>query len=164
MKQLTSVAILMALALPAAAQTQHDGMLGCGGQSVLLSGGTGGNSVYTIYQFTNFNDTETISIDRVIVFNEAGGILCDFPGVTPFPARMNATLGPHASTSVATINMPCMPPAAFPGQDLSAIVYWSYVGKGERRGLSGTAVQQVLDVATNSHLGRSAAACRELRP
>ncbi len=139
------------------------GVLGCGGQSVLLSGGTAGNQVYTIYQLTNFNDTATISIDRMIVYAEEGIAVCDFPGVDAFPARLHTVLGPHASTSIATLNMPCMPPAAFPGIDLSVVIYWSFVDRGEGMPLNGTAIEQVLDVATYSHLGRSAEPCRELR-
>ncbi len=145
-----------------AAGAAQDGVLGCVGQSALLSGGTAGNQVYTIYQFTNFNDTATISIDRMIVYGDEGNVICDFPGIDAFPARLHPVLGPHASTSVATLNMACMPPAAFPGVDLSVVIYWSFVDKGDRMPLIGSAIEQVLDVATSSHLGRSAHECREL--
>jgi hypothetical protein len=154
--------VFSGMLLAAVAGAAQNGVLGCRGQSALLSGGTSGNQVYTIYQLSNFNDTATISIDRMIVYGEEGSVICDFPGVDAFPARLHPVLGPHNSTSIATLNMPCMPPAAFPGIDLSVAIYWSYVDKVGKMPLDGTAIEQVLDVATYSHLGRSSHECREL--
>ncbi len=86
------IAFAAMLAVPAG--TAAAGVLGCGGTSALLSGGTAGNQVYTIYQLTNFNDTAAISIDRMIVYAEEGNVICDFPAVDAFPARLHTSSGP----------------------------------------------------------------------
>jgi hypothetical protein len=80
----TAVLALMIAGAVAAAVKNATGVLGCAGASIELVGGTEGNRVYTIYQFTHFNDTAAISIDRMVVPTADGNATCDFPGVEAF--------------------------------------------------------------------------------
>ncbi len=147
----------------AGAAMAEGGIIGCNGNSVHLSGGTAGNDVFTNFRFNNFNDTAAISIDRMVVYDNDGATLCDFPSVNAFPSSLKPVLGPHESASVTTLSMPCVPPPSFPGGGLQAIIYWSFVNEGEKIPLRVISTASVIDSVTFTHIARDSTECRELR-
>ncbi len=145
------------------AMAEDGGVIGCNGNSVHLSGGAAGNDVFTNFRFNNFNDTATISVDRMIVYDNDGATLCDFPSVDAFPANFKTVLGPHESASITTLSMPCVPPPSFPGGGLQAVIYWSFVNEGEKIPLRVISTASVIDSATLSHIARDSSECKELK-
>ena len=160
------LALVMCLALlawNAGAATADGGIIACNGNSVHLSGGTAGNDVFTNFRFNNFNDTAAISVDRMVIYDNDGAILCDFPSVNAFPSSLKPVLGPHESASVTTLSMPCVPPPSFPGGGLKAVIYWSFFNEGEKIPLSVISTASVIDSATLSHIARDSNECKDLK-
>ncbi len=142
---------------------EDGGVLGCNGNSVHLSGGTAGNDAFTNFRFNNFNDTATIAVDRMIVYDNDGDVLCDFPSVNAFPPSLKAVLGPHESASVTTLSMPCVPPPSFPGGGLQAIISWSFEAEGDKIPLRVISTTSVIDSVTYTHIARDSTECMELK-
>lgn len=149
-----------------------EGILGCRGSNLLLSGGAEGNRVYSNYRFTNFNDAGTITIDKMLVYGNDGTVLCNFPAVTPFPASFKSALGPHNVAMINTLQMNaagCLPNPNYPqfsdAHRLSVIIYWSSALNKSHTPLDAIYLDEVQDLNTATlynHMGISSNECRVL--
>ncbi len=91
------------------------GVHACGGNHRTSSDGTN-------YAVRNFNNNETINIDRVVVFDADGVVLFNFPTVDPFPAGFNPVLAPFQSTRLRTQDFFTVAPSAEP---IQTHIQWS---------------------------------------
>jgi len=81
------------------------GTIACPGQ-ISTSTIMGDNIIsHTSYVLRNFNNTKTIDINRIVVYDASGSVRCDFPNVNSFPATFNSSLQPHQSTKIFTVDM-----------------------------------------------------------
>jgi len=83
--------------------------VGCGGQvatSVLKINDNNHDVVFhTLYTLKNYNDTQTIVINRILVYDADGNLRCDYPNVDNFPVKFRSSLPPHQATAIYTQDM-----------------------------------------------------------
>jgi hypothetical protein len=100
------------------------GVIGCPGQ-VSTSTVLGDDIlIHTSFVFRNFNDTKTINIDRMIIYDADGTARCDFPNIQSFPVSFKSSLLPHQSTRLFTADISgCITPQAEGG--IQTVITWS---------------------------------------
>jgi hypothetical protein len=52
----------------------------------------------THYRLANFNETASITVKRMRVYDPSGTLRLDYPAVNAFPANFRSTLAPHQTT------------------------------------------------------------------
>lgn len=150
-----------------------EGILGCKGSNLLLSGGAEGNRVYSNFRLTNFNATGTITIDKMLVYDTNGTSLCNFPADVPFPASFKSALGPHEISIITTLQMNaagCLPNPNYPqlsdANRVSVIIYWSSaLNRWAHTPLDAMYTDEVQDLnaaTLYNHVGISSNECRVL--
>jgi hypothetical protein len=149
-----------------------EGILACRGSNLLLSGGVEGNRVYSAYHLTNFNDTGTITIDKMLVYGNDGTSLCNFPADVLFPASFKSTLGAYENTTITTLQMNaagCLPNPNYPqlsnATRVIVVIYWSSALNKKHIPLDVMYTDNVqdLNVATlYNHMGISSNECKVL--
>lgn len=145
----------------------NGGVLACTGLNVITTTTSGPyNGLTSTLQLTNFNDLGTISVDRIVIFNQDGTTHCD--------ARSVVKLGPHQNylLFLRASGTPCPTPSPVPGSlaDVySFLVYWSYEKPTSpkelafRNPLDGFTVQSAIELGTNVVRGRSQRDCKEIK-
>lgn len=105
--------------------------VGCGGQVATYI--INGNDVdfHTTYTLKNFNDTQTIVIDRIVVYDADGKVCCDYPNTDSFPPPFKSLLYPHQATAIYTQDMKFCSKSIIPGPIVSrggiqTIINWSF--------------------------------------
>jgi hypothetical protein len=103
-------------------------IIGCTGQAS-SSTMTSGDRIYsnTSYVLRNFNDTKTININKVVVYDSDGNERCVYPTVAgTFPGTLTGSLLPHQSARFSTNDMnSCLGIQPFPGGSIQVLITWS---------------------------------------
>lgn len=144
-----------------------DGTLACGGTNLRLSGG---DETYSTYRLDNFNEEQTILIERILVYSNDGRLVCAFPDADPLPPRFKTVLGPHEYSVLTTYNMHtagCLPEPLSPGNPLavpgvSAFIEWSFESQ-KGNDLRGVYTDSYKQTETDRHVGRSSVLCLEIQ-
>lgn len=104
------------------------GTLGCSGSWFYI----GADHHFTVYQLHNFNDSKTISIDQILVYDKNGNLLCDYPDIDSFPEYypdFKSILGPYEYSGFRTFEMQhCHNPSLTRG--MTVLINWSSPGIG----------------------------------
>jgi|WetSurSiteA1Bulk_404760.scaffolds.fasta_scaffold00205_5 hypothetical protein len=118
----------------------------------------------TMFTFRNVNDTQTINIDRIVVYNASGEVKCDYDKNT-FPESFESSLLPHHSTEISTRNMPCIPHAAL-GEvgAIQTVITWSFQAGKFGEPLSVTSTLYYVYPSTFEAFGWSTVMCNSIAP
>lgn len=69
------------------------------GGAFVCGGGSFSDTNFTVYGINNFNDSQQIQIDRIIIYNAGNGeIAFDTQAGSSVPAGFNMVIGPHQRT------------------------------------------------------------------
>ena len=105
--------------------------VGCGGQ--VATSIINGNDVvfHTLYNLKNFNDTKTIVINRIVVYDADGNVRCDYPNKDAFPVTFKSSLPPHQATALYTQDMKLCSNSLSPEPNgnrggIQTIINWSF--------------------------------------
>jgi hypothetical protein len=142
------------------------GTISCVGQKGLFKMDDSAEAISngTAFHFRNVNNTQTININRIEVYNAAGELKCDFDKNT-FPESFNSSLSPHQSTKITTSDMSCIPFAAV-GETgtIQTIITWSFQGGKFGEPLSGTSTLYYVYRSTFETFGWSTVMCSPIEP
>lgn len=114
----------------------------------------------THYRMVNFNDTASITINRLRVYDPSGTLRLDYPSVNAFPANFKPTLAPHQTTVWQSENV-----AAFGNSQvgpLQVLVDFSLNG-ANAIALHGLTTRLVDDSVTGEEVTRSDEGCHYLK-
>ena len=109
--------------------------VGCGGQvatSVLKINDNNHDVVFhTLYTLKNYNDTQTIVINRILVYDADGNLRCDYPNKDAFPLTFKSSLPPHQATALYTQDMKSCSNSLSPEPNgnrggIQTIINWSF--------------------------------------
>jgi hypothetical protein len=150
--------LILTQAVPAEA---YDGILGCGGSTLML---VSNDETYTVYHFRNYNDAAAIRIERMMVYNDEGALLCDFGTSHSFPPGFKAKLESHQSAGITSLTMQpiCLGQNPVYRGGLIAIVYWSYLQGHGPNPLDASYSTNIREVDTLSHIARESLPCKDL--
>jgi hypothetical protein len=115
------------------------GTLTCGGQVDTMTAFDDNIVVNTGYVLRNFNNTGTIAIKRIVVYDADGNIRCDYPNIDHFPTTFKSFLSPHQSTNIGSGgNMGTCKNGITPqnGGHIQIAIDWSFSGKSGKKPLS----------------------------
>lgn len=132
-KLFVRLAALLCIASPPAfaqeLERSRDGTVACGGIHAFR---LGGNEVtFTAYNFRNFNESTTITIDSITIYDGDGTVLRSMPASDPFPPGFNNILSPRQTAVLTTFHMFGNDPTAAPSTSaFQTIVRWSASARG----------------------------------
>jgi hypothetical protein len=118
---------------------------------------------HTTYTFRNFNDTRTINIDRIVVYDAGGNVRCDF-NKDSFPGSFTSTLQPHQSTQLAT--RPDMSDCITPQTEgtIQTVITWSFSSKKVGIPLSVSSTVRYMNITDNETFGWPSVMCEPIVP
>jgi hypothetical protein len=139
------------------------GTIGCAAQ-VATSTVLGDDIVvHTSFVLRNFNDAETIDIDRLIIYDADGTVRCDFPGINSFPATFKTSLSPHQAMRLFTAEISeCITPQ-FEGS-IQAIISWSVPSGKPVEPLFVTSTGIHFNLTDNETFGWAPVLCKPIHP
>jgi len=106
-KLFASLAVSLWIASPPAFAQELErgrgGTLACGGTHGFQLGGN--EITFTNYNFRNFNESTTITIDSITIYDADGMVLRNMPAANPFPPGFNNILRPHQTSTLGTFDI-----------------------------------------------------------
>lgn len=142
--------------------------VGCGGQ--VATSIINGNDVdfHTTYTLKNFSDTQTIVIDRIVVYDADGKVRCDYPNTDSFPPPFKSLLYPHQATAIYTQDMKFCSKSIIPGHIVSrggiqTIINWSFSSGKTGEPLSVFATGMYVDNTGGYTFGWSPVVCSPVK-
>jgi len=161
-----------------------DGVLVCQGMNSAQQPGTATapvQRILSVFAFSNVNQTESIYINRIVIFDRDGQTLCDFSKDNPLPVMAFAPpepftfekpLGPVQTLNVPTYALSCVPTWLNTSAgwrnimgNLRMIVYWSASPKAKDViPLLGGAATFVTDYTTGRIDSRDSTECKQIAP
>jgi len=132
-KLFASLAVSLWIASPPAFAQELErgrgGTLACGGTHGFQLGGN--EITFTNYNFRNFNESTTITIDSITIYDADGTVLRNMPAADPFPPGFNNNLRPHQSSTLSTFDIFGNAPGTAPATTaFQTIVQWSASARG----------------------------------
>jgi hypothetical protein len=132
------------------------------------------NRVWSVLSLVNRDPATPVAIDRILVYDRNGKVLCDFGPGRPLPVKafdppvifdFTRPLGPYEALNLTTTVATCIPwPAALSDNVLGTLTFlvdWSH-GRGRKGApLQGQVVTFVQEIQSSLITSRSSTACED---
>ena len=141
-------------------------IIGCAGQKTSSTTSSGDTIISnSSFVLRNFNDSRTININRIVVYDSDGNERCVYPTAEgSFPGTVTDSLPPHQSARFATMDMGCITSQPFPAGSLQILIDWSFQSGKTGEPLYVTSIGLNLNFTDDYHFGWAPLVCRPIAP